>query len=127
MDPLLKVYVIDYYECNPEILTDKERIEELLLEAADAMGASVVDHSFSKFPGGGISGVVTIAESHIAIHTWPEYRFAAVSVESCGDRINPWRSHTIFLERLEAKRSSEFKVDRGLFDVPPGSLRHKPT
>lgn len=109
------------------MLTDTEGLKELLLEAADIMGATVVDHSFSQFPGGGVSGTVTIAESHIAIHTWPEYRFAAVSVESCGDKINPWHAHTLFMERLEAKRSSEFKVDRGLFDVPAGSLRHKPT
>lgn len=126
MEPLLRLYVIDYYECNEEILMDTEKLRGLLLEAAAIMGATVVDHSFSQFPGGGVSGAVTIAESHIAIHTWPEYQFAALSIESCGDKINPWLSHSLFMERLGAKRSSEFKVDRGLFDVPPGSLRHKP-
>ena len=127
MEPLLRVYVIDYYDCSTDILSDTEGLKELLLEAADLMGATVLDHSFSQFPGGGVSGIITIAESHIAIHTWPEYRFAALSVESCGDRINPWHAHPLCMDRLGAQRSSEFKVDRGLFDVPPGSLRHKPT
>ncbi|MFQ6093175.1 MAG: adenosylmethionine decarboxylase [bacterium] len=126
MEPLLRMYIIDYYECDREFLADPERLKELVLEAASLMGATVIDHTFYKFDGGGVSGTVTIAESHIAIHTWPEYGFAAVSVESCGNRINPWDSHSLFMERLKAKRSSEFKVDRGLFDVRPGSLHHKP-
>jgi hypothetical protein len=48
------------------------------------MGAEVVANCFHTFKPWGVSGTVTIAESHLAVHTWPEYNFAAVTFETCG-------------------------------------------
>jgi S-adenosylmethionine/arginine decarboxylase-like enzyme len=49
----------------------------LLVNAARATGATIVETVFHKFAPWGISGVVVIAESHPAIRIWPENRYAA--------------------------------------------------
>ena len=66
-------------------LDDTGAIEAALREAAAAAGATVLKAHFHRFSnGGGVSGVVVLAESHISVHTWPECRFAAVDVFMCG-------------------------------------------
>ncbi len=85
-------------------LTDKDRIKDILLKAVNACGATVLTidlHVFS--PNGGVSGVAILKESHMSIHTWPEYEYAAVDVFVCGS-VNP----RLVLPVLE----SEFQPDR---------------
>jgi len=66
-------------------LHDKNMIEKALCGAAERAGATVLHSYFHRFgSGGGVSGVVILAESHISIHTWPERMFAAVDVFMCG-------------------------------------------
>ena len=67
-------------------LDDTDVIERALLDAAGAANATVLNVHVHKFlTGGGVSGVLVLAESHISIHTWPELGFAAVDVFMCGD------------------------------------------
>lgn len=66
-------------------LTDPETIEAALQEAAVAAGATILHSHLHQFgEGGGVSGVIVLAESHISIHTWPERDFAAVDIFMCG-------------------------------------------
>ncbi|MGO4306021.1 MULTISPECIES: adenosylmethionine decarboxylase [unclassified Cupriavidus] len=66
-------------------LTDAALIERVLYDAARAAGATPVDGRFQHFgPGLGVTGVLLLKESHISIHTWPEYGFAAVDIFMCG-------------------------------------------
>lgn len=126
MQSLIKLISVDYHECDAEILKDLKYIEKAMLEAAMAMGATALGHCFHRFSPHGVSGAVIVAESHLAIHTWPEYRYAAVDFEVCGRKIDPWEGFHLLLEKLKAKRTSQFEMARGLFDAPPGSMPHKP-
>jgi S-adenosylmethionine decarboxylase len=60
--------------------------------------------------------VVNIAESHISIHTWPEYKYAAVDVFTCGDNVDPAKAVRLITERLEAKNHSLIELRRGILD-----------
>jgi S-adenosylmethionine decarboxylase len=82
----------------------------------------VVFHEFNPF---GISGVVVIAESHLAIHTWPEYRYAAVDVFSCGDVLQPQTAADYLVEQLGAARASVVELQRGIF-LQTAPMPHKP-
>ena len=76
--------IIDLYEA--EGLDDRARIERAMRDCVEASGATLLHlhlHHFS--PNGGISGVAVLAESHISIHSWPEYGYAALDVFMCGD------------------------------------------
>lgn len=77
--------LLDLYDCMPEPLGDDKYLENLLRQAAQAAGASILASHFHHFgKGAGVTGVVLLAESHISIHTWPEYRFAALDIFLCG-------------------------------------------
>ena len=80
-----KQLVLELYECPLEIIDNQHIVEQALLATAAAIQATVVDIVFHKFSPQGVSGVVVIMESHIAIHTWPEYGYAAVDIFTCGD------------------------------------------
>ena len=54
-----------------------------MLKAAEKANVTVVEKCFHQFSPYGVSGVVVIAESHIAIHTWPEHKYAAVDFFTC--------------------------------------------
>src|SRR5215471_800093 len=79
--------VLDLYECKTPHLDDLEWVRSTLVDAARAAGATIVQTVFHKFAPWGISGVVVIAESHLAIHIWPENRYAAVDVFTCGPNV----------------------------------------
>ncbi len=76
---------LDLEGCPFALLDDTQCVQEALLACADAIGATVVECVFHRYSPQGVSGVVVIMESHIAIHTWPEYGFAAVDIFTCGD------------------------------------------
>lgn len=79
----------DMSGCDRIVLNDSTRICEIMLEAAKAAGATVLRHHFHQFNPEGVTGVVILAESHIAIHTWPQHAFAAVDIFTCGDTARP--------------------------------------
>ena len=126
MQPLGRLYVLDYYDCDRQLLNDVERLEQLLLEAARVMGASIKGSRFDVFEPHGVSGTVTIGESHLAVHTWPEYGFAMVDLSTCGDQLRPWVAHRFLRERLGAGRESAVMLERGFLDAQGGALNYKP-
>jgi len=102
--------------CNEEALDDLGFLKNCLNEAAIQSGATVVGESFYHFSPCGVSGVVNIAESHIAIHTWPEYRYAAVDVFTCGNDVDPEKAARWIIEKLEAKNHSLIELRRGIME-----------
>jgi S-adenosylmethionine decarboxylase len=77
--------LLDLYGVRASRLDDPDDLRACLEQAARDGGAHVVDGRFSRFEPHGTSGVVILAESHVAVHTWPELSFAAVDVFTCGD------------------------------------------
>ena len=124
MQALGRQILIEFYDCQSEILTDRNQVRQYMLEAARHAGATVISDTFHQFKPNGISGVVVIAESHISIHTWPEYRYAAVDVFTCGDSVDPWGVPLYLQAKLQAENVSSMEIKRGLFQVP---VQYKPT
>lgn len=79
--------VLDLYDCTCAQIDDLDWVRATMLEAAHVAEATIVTDSFHRFEPHGLSGVVVIAESHIAIHTWPERRYAAIDVFTCNSRL----------------------------------------
>jgi S-adenosylmethionine decarboxylase len=102
--------------CNEEVLDDLSGLKECLNEAAVKCGATVVGESFYHFSPQGVSGVVNIAESHIAIHTWPEHGYAAVDVFTCGTNVDPEKAVKFIAERLGARTHSLIELRRGIME-----------
>ncbi|MDP2316209.1 MAG: adenosylmethionine decarboxylase [Pseudomonadota bacterium] len=113
MNALGNHLLVELYECDAALLDDLDGITDAMVEAALEAGATVIDRTFHRFAPQGVSGVVVIAESHLAIHTWPEHRYAAVDVFTCGTRVSPDRCADILCERLGSKRQRRIHVPRG--------------
>jgi S-adenosylmethionine decarboxylase len=114
VEALGKHLLLELIDCDAGLLNDIEYLRKVVSDTARQIGATVIKDSFYQFTPQGISGVLIIAESHIAIHTWPEYRFAAVDVFTCGDVIDPKNAVSPFVEKLKAKSSSYIEMKRGL-------------
>lgn len=108
--------LIEYYNCDDEILKDTSLIERYMIEAAKIAQATIVESVFHTFSPWGVSGVIVIKESHLAIHTWPEYRYAAVDLFTCGNTIKLWIAFKFLEEKLKAKRFDLMEVSRGILD-----------
>ena len=106
--------LVELYECNNHFLNDVKTIEAILLKAAEAANATVVNHCFHEFSPHGVSGVVVIAESHITVHTWPELKYCAIDIFTCGNLIDNNRALEVLKEGLESQKIKVFKIERGL-------------
>jgi len=96
------------YECDVEILKDEKELRNIVVEAARRGNMTLLDVKSWKI-GEGVSVVAIVLESHITIHTWPEYAFATVDVYSCGRHTDPETAFAYIIERLRPRR-----IERGI-------------
>ena len=125
MDALLDLVLIDLYECDRERLVDAELIREGMLEAARLMGAEVIGDSFHTFKPWGVSGTITIAESHLAVHTWPEYNFAAVTFETCGRHMDHQKAWAYLIRFFRSKDPKISHQKRGFMELANVGFAYK--
>jgi len=107
--------LIELFDCDLDAINNLDAVKATLIEAAKRAQATIVDVVFHEFNPYGISGVVVIAESHLSIHTWPEYRYAAVDIFSCGDILQPEVAANYLVEQFGAERTSIVEMQRGTF------------
>ncbi len=120
--------LVEFTNCKADVLNDVGQIEKCMVEAAQIAGATVINSTFHHFSPYGVSGVVVIQESHLAIHTWPEYKYAAVDLFTCGDTVDPWVSFE-FLKNAFGANYSALEMNRGSTQVikkGDGQLQVKP-
>ncbi|MBL7209209.1 MAG: adenosylmethionine decarboxylase [Dehalococcoidia bacterium] len=114
MNALGRHLLLELRDCNWEVLDDLDYIRNCLRDTAEEIGADVVNECFYQFSPHGITGVVIISESHICIHTWPEHRYAAVDVFTCGSSVEPERAVKRLVEKLGSKDPSFLELERGI-------------
>lgn len=103
--------LLEFWEAST--LDDETAIEQALVRAAEAAGATVLDVRLHTFlPSGGVTGVLLLAESHISIHTWPERSYAAIDIFMCGD-CNPHHSVPVLEDAFRPGRTEVSEHKRG--------------
>jgi spermidine synthase len=125
MNALGRHILVEFTGCNADVLNDVSVIEKSMIDAAKIAGATVISSNFHHFSPWGVSGVVVIQESHLAIHTWPEYRYASVDLFTCGETVDPWVSFEHLKQALEATYSA-IELNRGALNIIKKS-DYKPT
>lgn len=108
--------LVEFMGCDPHIMNDVSSIERDMVDAALRAGATVINSTFHHFSPYGVSGVVVIQESHLAIHTWPEYGYAAVDLFTCGD-MDAWISFDYLKEAFQSKNYSAIEMHRGAIQL----------
>ena len=106
--------ILELYGCNAAALSSVTKVQDAMLKAARAADATIIDSIFHHFKPYGVSGVVVIAESHFAIHTWPEHQYASVDLYPCGERTRPWEAFKVVKKLFRSTHFSMMKMERGL-------------
>ena len=127
MNALGRHLLLELKQCNSKVLNDLKKVQEIMVSAAKEAKATIVETSFHKFSPFGISGVVVIAESHLSIHTWPEYGYAAIDIFTCGDALKPEIAADRLIDEFQSKEPSIVELKRGTFLRGNIKLPHKTT
>ncbi len=101
------------YDCDPAILRDEERLRDIIVKAAEIGNMTLLDVRSWKI-GEGVSIVAIVLESHITLHTWPEYGFATLDVYSCGMHTDPEAAFDYIVKMLRPRRVEKGVADRSL-------------
>ncbi len=109
--------LVELRESDPVLLDDLSFIRSTLLTAAHDLGVTVLTHNFHQFSPQGVTGIISIAESHISIHTWPEFAYAAVDIFTCGASFEPRRAAEEIARKLRCKDPEFIEVARGRLPV----------
>jgi S-adenosylmethionine decarboxylase len=104
--------VVDAWQCPQDLLNDPERIRHALIDAVSAGGATLIDMCVHQFSPYGVTATATLAESHIALHTWPEFGYFAADVFFCG-KASPQRAMDFLRVALQAKQFKLTEFPRG--------------
>ncbi|MFZ3122377.1 MAG: adenosylmethionine decarboxylase [Thermodesulfovibrionales bacterium] len=125
MHALGKHLLVELKDCDPEILKSLDKVRDAMVSAAKKAKATIIDVSFHEFSPFGISGMVVIAESHLSIHTWPEYGYAALDIFTCGDIIKPEVAAQFLIEKFRCKNPSVVEMKRGILSHSGEKLPYK--
>jgi S-adenosylmethionine decarboxylase proenzyme len=111
--PLARHTLLELHGCDARLLNAPSELKEILCEAVRLGRGTIVTDVFHTFSPHGVSGVVVIAESHVAIHTWPEHGYAAVDIFSCGATLDHAAIRDRIRDGLHAERVETRELTRG--------------
>ncbi|MFH1687736.1 MAG: adenosylmethionine decarboxylase [bacterium] len=117
--------IVELAQCDRTILNDQHLLRQHMEEAVRRSGATIVESVFHRYNPQGVSGVVVIAESHVSLHSWPEYGYAAVDFFTCGT-VDPTVACAYLQQALGAGQIQVREVKRGIPSPVDESLAHKP-
>jgi S-adenosylmethionine decarboxylase len=109
----MRLHAMDAWVRRASVLRDAERLKTILYAGADAGGAAVIGEEFCVFPNGAVTGVLVLAQSHLSIHTWPEFALANIDLLAYGDL----RSDDVLreiCERLDVEHANVTCIRRAL-------------
>ena len=125
LEPIGIHCLAELYGCPPHLLDDESFIRKVLSEAVEQGLATLIHKVSHHFHPQGVTALALIAESHVAIHTWPEYGYTAIDVFTCGNRASAQKACLYLVGALKAARHVIKRVDRGT-EVDPELVRRQP-
>jgi len=107
-----KHLLLELYGCDYEKLNDESFLRCTLNKAAKLANATVLNLISNKFEPQGVTAIALLAESHISIHTWPESKYSAVDIFTCGQNMLPELASQYLLEALKVEEHSLRIIER---------------
>ena len=105
------LWAMDAWVRHRAILTDRERLKEVLYDAAEVGGVTVMGEEFCVFDNHAVTGVLVLAQSHLSIHTWPEFGLANVDLLSYG-RVRGDEVLRVICDGLGVDRAERVRIPR---------------
>jgi len=114
MLPLARHTLLELHGCDAALLKDATALQPIVMDAVRCGHGTIVTEVFHNFSPHGVSGVVVIAESHVAVHTWPEHSFAAVDIFTCSPALDVTAIRLSLEQGFRSKRTETRTIERGL-------------
>ncbi len=108
-----KHIIAELYGVDEKLIAQQSEVEKIVWEVVRESGLHAVSSAFKQFEPFGVAGVVLLSESHISIHTWPEYKLVNLDVFTCGDPKKADKAFELFLQKLKPKSHRLLSLDRG--------------
>ena len=110
------------YDIDVGLASNEDYLRSVVGKAVELAGATLLELKSWRIPGekGGVSVIALVLESHIAVHTWTEYRYATVDVYTCGEHTDPWKAFEWIVKSLKPRYYTVHYSDRS--QLPPGVL-----
>jgi S-adenosylmethionine decarboxylase len=112
MDSLGRHLLIELWDCNSAI-NHPEAVRAAICEGVREIGATLLHLHVHTFSPQGVTGVATLAESHLALHSWPEHGYLAADVFTCGDQVDPRALVAVLEQWFEPGQMEVKELERG--------------
>jgi S-adenosylmethionine decarboxylase len=119
-----KHLLLDLYRCDYEKLNDESYLRCTLNRAAKLAKATVLNLISNKFEPQGVTAIALLAESHISIHTWPESKYSAIDIFTCGQSMMPELASQYLIDALKAEEHTLRLIKR---NPPARVIKHMRT
>lgn len=96
-----------------KIIEDAKKIKSILIKTAKESQNIPLNIKIHKFSPQGITGFILLAESHISIHTWPERKYVAIDIFSCGEKGKPYKGLEYLKKEFQPKKIKIRELKRG--------------
>lgn len=96
-----------------KIIEDPKKFKAILEKSVKVAKSTPLETIIHKFSPQGITGVVLLAESHLAIHTWPELNYTAIDVFTCGSHTKPKKALAYLKKEFAPKKVEVKEFKRG--------------
>lgn len=106
--------IAELYGCKPELISQSGTVKKLINRAIRKSKLTKIRSHYHQFRPSGVTGVVLLAESHITMHSWPEYEYLALDLFSCGDKKKAITAYKQLLKDFKPTRVKKRVVIRGL-------------
>jgi len=105
--------IAELYGVSKDLISKEESVRSIMEDVVREVGLTKVGSVYKQFNPHGVTGIILIAESHISIHTWPEYELVNLDIFTCGDAEKAEISFRLFLEKFKPRWYRHFVLDRG--------------
>jgi len=119
-------WLIEAFDADEKALCAVEILREVFACVIADLSLKIVgEANWHKFDGaGGVTGLVMLTESHLACHTYPEYRTATFNLYCCRTRPE-WNWEAKLSEMLGASKVKITKIERGNTESEIQNLKSK--
>lgn len=97
-----------------KIIEDPKKIKKILVETVKKTKNTPLKIVIHKFNPQGMTGIVLLAESHLAIHSWPEINYLAIDIFTCGKKAMPYQAFQYLKKVFQPKKTVIKEIKRGI-------------
>ncbi len=105
--------IAELYGVDKDLISEEKKVREILERVTDQVKFSKVGSLYKQFNPHGVTGVILVEESHVSIHTWPEYELVNLDIFSCGNLDSVDKAFELFLKEFKPKSYRHYVLDRG--------------